>query len=582
MEESIKRNGWHGLVSEFLAKIPNPNTSCAYRQDLQKFSQFLVAVDHDFISWLCLPPRTGQTIVQAFAENLAQQGEQSSTIKRRLVVISALTRHAVDRQQGTWTFRCAEVKLPQSVPRAQKPSLDLEQICQQINRESLAGKRDYALVCLLLEGNWRREELCRLNCADVPRLQTQFSAHTHRALMDWLDDRGGVDGVSPLFTAVGQRWGKRLTGAGIYHILQKLCRQAGSDGAVSFTGFRNRQLRHISDPDQDSDQELDRKLDKKTSSSLVTALSPVDPHQDLLTSLLADRRSPNTRRAYQKDLQYFFAHTYQQSPTPQLVEAFLTLDRFQAIALVLQYKAHMIGQGLKEATVNRRLSALKSLVSFANKLGHCQWSLTEIVGERLQSYRDTTGIPPGGIKAMLQVIDRQTTRGKRDYAILRLLWDNALRRQEISGLNRQDYDSEGRSLRILGKGKGTQQTTISLSLPTQQAIELWLQELAKLGLDQSHPPLFVALDPSHRGHRLTGTAIYEIVRQCARSAGISKPMSPHRLRHSAITAALDATNGNVRKVQKLSRHKKLDTLMIYDDNRTNLQGEVSSLLSDLI
>ena len=59
-------------------------------------------------------------------------------------------------------------------------------------------------------------------------------------------------------------------------------------------------------------------------------------------------------------------------------------------------------------------------------------------------------------------------------------------------------------------------------------------------------------------------------------------MSPHRIRHSAITAALDATNGNVRKVQKLSRHKKLDTLMLYDDNRTNMQGEISSLLGDLI
>jgi integrase len=44
-------------------------------------------------------------------------------------------------------------------------------------------------------------------------------------------------------------------------------------------------------------------------------------------------------------------------------------------------------------------------------------------------------------------------------------------------------------------------------------------------------------------------------------------MSPHRIRHSAITAALDATDGNVRKVQKLSRHRQLDTLMIYDDNR---------------
>ncbi len=42
-----------------------------------------------------------------------------------------------------------------------------------------------------------------------------------------------------------------------------------------------------------------------------------------------------------------------------------------------------------------------------------------------------------------------------------------------------------------------------------------------------------------------------------------KQMFPHRIRHSVITAALDATEGNVRKVQKLSRHKNLNTLMVY-------------------
>jgi integrase/recombinase XerC len=59
-------------------------------------------------------------------------------------------------------------------------------------------------------------------------------------------------------------------------------------------------------------------------------------------------------------------------------------------------------------------------------------------------------------------------------------------------------------------------------------------------------------------------------------------MSPHRIRHSAITAALNATGGNVRKVQALSRHKNLETLMIYDDNRNQAQAEVSDILDDLI
>ena len=59
-------------------------------------------------------------------------------------------------------------------------------------------------------------------------------------------------------------------------------------------------------------------------------------------------------------------------------------------------------------------------------------------------------------------------------------------------------------------------------------------------------------------------------------------MSPHRVRHSSITAALDATDGNVRKVQKLSRHKHITTLMLYDDNRLSVQKEISRLLSELL
>lgn len=61
-----------------------------------------------------------------------------------------------------------------------------------------------------------------------------------------------------------------------------------------------------------------------------------------------------------------------------------------------------------------------------------------------------------------------------------------------------------------------------------------------------------------------------------------KTMSPHRICHSTITAALDATDGNVRKVQKLSRHRQLDTLMIYNDNRGKDQAQVTGILDDLV
>jgi integrase/recombinase XerC len=53
-------------------------------------------------------------------------------------------------------------------------------------------------------------------------------------------------------------------------------------------------------------------------------------------------------------------------------------------------------------------------------------------------------------------------------------------------------------------------------------------------------------------------------------------------RHSAITAALDVTGGNIRKVQKLSGYADPRTLMIYDDNRNKDLWEMSELLTGML
>ena len=76
--------------------------------------------------------------------------------------------------------------------------------------------------------------------------------------------------------------------------------------------------------------------------------------------------------------------------------------------------------------------------------------------------------------------------------------------------------------------------------------------------------------------------IYRLVRKFSSDAGIEKVMSPHRVRHSAITAYLDASEGNVRAAQALSRHKNLDTLTRYDDNRHQYQKTASDVLGDLL
>jgi integrase/recombinase XerC len=258
---------------------------------------------------------------------------------------------------------------------------------------------------------------------------------------------------------------------------------------------------------------------------------------------------------------------------------FLSLDRHGAYALVSRYKGELIQKGLKSATINRRLAAIKSLVSFSYNCGHSEFMLEAVKSEKLSAYRDTSGVDPETFKRVLGGIDRGTLKGIRDYALMMLLWSNALRRSEVSKASIADFDPTAKTLRIFGKGRGNNSEIVSLGIGTVTAIESWLSARGEHDPDKA---LFVSVNAGYRDGRLCTQSIYDIVSDHCQDAGISKTMSPHRVRHSAITAALEATGGDVRRVQKLSRHSSLNTLLIYDDNRKNHQGEVTDLLDSLI
>jgi integrase/recombinase XerC len=430
---------------------------------------------------------------------------------------------------------------------------------EQIDPILPSGCRDVVLVRSLWELQRTRTQLCRLNVGDYDpegrHLAGQsLSPELGAALDQWLQHYRTWDPCTPdapLFVALDRaHFGHRLTATAIYRIVTKICGR--SPAALLQASYP---------PARQS----------------MPSAPPVPAAPNLIANLLANKRSPNTKRAYEKDLQDFFYFAYQGVADPHHLADFLQADRYQAIARVFAYKAHLIARGLSEATINRRLSSLRALVAHAGKVGMCSWNLAAIDTEKVHSYRDTSGVPPEKIKLLFGALDRHTPRSKRDYAILRLLWENGLRRHEVVGCNTSDFTPGDRTLRILGKGRGSQKQILSLSDATTQALGDWLTHRPI-----ASEPLFIALDAVHLGHRLTGTALYLIVRNLARRAGIDKPLSPHRIRHAAITAALDATGGNVRKVQKFSRHQRLDTLLIYDDNRSNMQGEVSGILSNLL
>ena len=306
-------------------------------------------------------------------------------------------------------------------------------------------------------------------------------------------------------------------------------------------------------------------------------LAPALGYETILDDWLARSRSPHTKRMYRSNITAFFKYLGYQL-TPDILAQFLLLDSHQAFEVVSKYHGSLVERSLAPATINQKLAAIKSLVTFASEAGKCHYTLINIKAEKLTQYRDTKGIPISQFKLMMEATPTDTIKGLRDRAILLLLWGNALRRSEVANCDVSDYSPSLGELVITGKGKIGQPETITLGSCAIAAIDRWLATRGKYNSDD---PLFCAVHKGYWGNRLHTHSIYKLVQKYALAAGIDKVMSPHRIRHSSITEALNLTNGDVRKVQKLSRHSNLNTLMIYDDNRQNLQGEVTGMLDDL-
>lgn len=222
----------------------------------------------------------------------------------------------------------------------------------------------------------------------------------------------------------------------------------------------------------------------------------------------------------------------------------------------------MVERGLKAATVNRRLAALRALVKLARTLGLVAWAL-EIANLKADQDRDLRGPTRGALKRVLHVLDqRGDAKAKRDRAILRLLHDLGLRRGEVVSLDLLHVDLTAGTLSVLGKGRSAR-VTLTLPDETNAVLKAWL---AARGTAPG--PLFTNYDRAGKGGRLTGTSVYRLIR----SLGLGRP---HGVRHAAITEALDLMGGDVRKVGRFSRHRDLRLVAVYDDNRQDLAGQVA-------
>jgi len=302
------------------------------------------------------------------------------------------------------------------------------------------------------------------------------------------------------------------------------------------------------------------------------AALPLSRLQERLLDAFLAGRSPRTQAAYQRDVQDFAAFVGA-ADAEAAARRLIATPHGEANGLALAYRAHMLARKLAPATINRRLSALRSLVQLGNVLTLITWQL-QVDNVRAELYRDTRGPGRKAVKAMIRhAIAKGGMKGLRDAAILRLLHDLGLRRGEVVALDLADLDTAAGTLAVLGKGR-TQKERVTVPAPTLTVLTAWVvRRGAAAG------PLFRSLDPAGKGDgRLSGAAVYQIVEKLGAAVGVTA--RPHGLRHTAITTVLDKSGGNLRAAQRFSRHKDVRVLERYDDTREDLAGQMASRIAE--
>lgn len=151
-----------------------------------------------------------------------------------------------------------------------------------------------------------------------------------------------------------------------------------------------------------------------------------------------------------------------------------------------------------------------------------------------------------------------TARGKRDRAILELLYGTAIRVGECERLDLRDVDLT-RGLLSVRCGKGRKDRVVPIVGRAAAAVDLYLRESRSLLLkDPREQALFI----SNRGTRLRVQRIQDLVRTNAKAAGLDIRVTPHTLRHGCATHLLQG-GASVRHVQQLLGHASIQTTALY-------------------
>ena len=208
-------------------------------------------------------------------------------------------------------------------------------------------------------------------------------------------------------------------------------------------------------------------------------------------------------------------------------------------------------------TTARRLSTLRRLYQYLVREGRMSQDPTATVEAPRIGRPLPKSVTEKEVEALLQAPDPGTPAGLRDRAMVELLYATGLRVSELVGLRLEQLNLRQGVVRVLGKGG--KERLVPLGEEAVAWMERYLRD-ARVQLQKGKPDAVVF--PGGRGRPLTRQAFWHALRRYARRAGISKPVSPHVLRHAFATHLLNH-GADLRVVQMLLGHSDVSTTQIY-------------------
>jgi integrase/recombinase XerD len=219
--------------------------------------------------------------------------------------------------------------------------------------------------------------------------------------------------------------------------------------------------------------------------------------------------------------------------------------------------SHLLEAGIGPRSQARALSAIRSFhrLLLAERIAAAD--PTEDVSSPRPGRRLPQLLSRAEAEALLAAPDPRTAAGRRDRAMLELLYAAGLRASELVSLSVNDVHLETRM--VLARGKGSKERVVPLGAPAAEALRLYLSSARERLLSgRRSRDLFV----TSRGRRMTRQGFWKLLGRHARAAGIERPVSPHQLRHSFATHLL-AGGADLRAVQAMLGHADVSTTQIY-------------------